>query len=527
MRAGESIVADIVRDPDKWHRLAYPTASYDWQVEVCKNNERLIDLTRRGVIQPGLEAVTIVARQGGKNELSARNQARLLFKYANENFVIVRVAPTYRPQLIISMQRLEQQLKHFRKVFNEGRDLHRWIQGYQCQVGDASVIFLSGETHANRVGHTASGAIEVDEAQDVATEIYDKDLRPMGLTTGAPSFLFGTVWSDDTLLEQKRRQAKEMEKHYKLHEHGVKLCFEVDADEIGRCNETYRRTFAYELARLGREHPVIKTQYYLEAVSELDKFIPNRADYERMRGLHPRQNLPREGSTYVAGVDLSGSIETDLKDQIKNVDARGQRDSTVVTIGELRWMASPADPSRKLPIVVVVDHLLIKDRPPLDTVNRIYQYIFEKWRCAYAVIDASGVGDYPAQMILGRRPQQVTALKSTMSEVSRLGFNLLGAIMSGRFLMYRDHEDSEEHRQFWLQMKECRRELKSNSMMRFYAPERRMMTEYSKKPVDIHDDFVKSASYCLDAAERHMLSAYDPVSNARRAPAVWSPGGYS
>lgn len=526
MRFGETIVAEIIRDPDKWHRLAYNTSSYDWQIEVCKNNERLIELTRAGKIQRGLEAVTVVARQGGKNELSARNQGRLLYKYNAENFSIVRVAPTYRPQLVISMQRLEMILKQLKRL-SGGVSLHRWVQGYQCHVNEASIIFLSGETHANRVGHTATGAIEVDEAQDVAPEIYDKDLRPMSLTTGAPAFLFGTVWSNDTLLEQKRQRAKALEKHYDLAQYGVKLCYEVDAEEIGRCNPAYAETFRYEVERLGRQHPVIKTQYYLEAVAELDKFIPDRQTLELMEGIHPRMSGPRDGCVYVAGVDLCGAIEQDLKDSAKSADARSRRDSTVVTIGEMRWVTSTADPTRRLPSVRIVDHLLLENMPPLDTVNRIYHYVFERWHCSHCVIDASGVGDYPAQMILARRPQQTTALKSTLSEVSRLGFNLLGAIMSGRFQMYRDSEDNVAQRQFWLQMKECKRELKSDEKMRFYAPENRIMTPYDIKPIDVHDDFVKSAAYCLDAAERHMLSSHDPVSANRRAKPTWSPGGYS
>jgi hypothetical protein len=45
---------------------------------------------------------------------------------------------------------------------------------------------------------------KIDEAQDVAIEKYDRDLRPMASTTNATTVLYGTAWSDDTLLAIER-----------------------------------------------------------------------------------------------------------------------------------------------------------------------------------------------------------------------------------------------------------------------------------------------------------------------------------
>jgi hypothetical protein len=46
--------------------------------------------------------------------------------------------------------------------------------------------------------------LEIDEAQDVAIEKYDRDLRPMASPTNATTVLYGTAWSDDTLLAIER-----------------------------------------------------------------------------------------------------------------------------------------------------------------------------------------------------------------------------------------------------------------------------------------------------------------------------------
>lgn len=515
MRPGERVLRSVIEDPTLWHQLVYPTASYPWQIEVCKGIEKLVHLARTKQVQPGLEAVVVVARQGGKNELSARSQARLMTKYNAEPLCIVRTAPTAKPQLHISKLRLRGM---FKTPLLAGLD--RWEEGYICYVNRAHVCFLSAEPSANKVGHTASLSLEVDEAQDVDVEIYDKDFRPMLATTGAPTFLFGTVWSDDTLLEQKRKAARENEKRY-----DVKLLWEIDADEVGRYNPTYKKYVDYEVERMGLDHPIVKTQYYLRPVSELDKFLTDQ-QRRSLRGHHPRQYHPRDGAIYVAGVDLCGAIEQDMKEVLKNDGGVFKRDSTVVTIGELMWKRSSVDPSKKLPIVRIVDHLYLPNMHPMETVNKIYHYIFDHWHCVSAVVDSSGVGDYPAMMLQSRRPSQCKALKSTVAEVSRLGYNYIGAVATDRLTMYRaDDDDDKSHYEFWLQHEHCKRELKSNAMMRFYAPTTKQSTQYGN--VEIHDDFVKSGAYCLEAAELHMARLQDDMtSQSRNDEWEWSGGGY-
>src|SRR5205823_14997153 len=71
------------------------------------------------------------------------------------------------------------------------------------QVGPR-IMFFSAGPESNIVGATSSLPLEIDEAQHVAIDKYDRDLRPMASTTNATTVLYGTAWSDDTLLAVER-----------------------------------------------------------------------------------------------------------------------------------------------------------------------------------------------------------------------------------------------------------------------------------------------------------------------------------
>jgi len=51
---------------------------------------------------------------------------------------------------------------------------------------------------------TADVLLEIDEAQDVSEEKYTKDFRPMASTANTTTVLYGTAWSEDTMLARQR-----------------------------------------------------------------------------------------------------------------------------------------------------------------------------------------------------------------------------------------------------------------------------------------------------------------------------------
>jgi hypothetical protein len=153
---------------------------------------------RAALSRQGRTFTVLMARQMGKNELSAHLEARLLYLHAASGGAIVKTAPTFRPQLINSKARLERQLARFpRAIPRRGR------YGYILEVGAASIHFLSADDDANVVGATASILLEVDEAQEVSEDKYLRDFRPMGATTNVTTVLYGTAWTDDTLLARQ------------------------------------------------------------------------------------------------------------------------------------------------------------------------------------------------------------------------------------------------------------------------------------------------------------------------------------
>ena len=60
--------------------------------------------------QKGLTFTIEIARQGGKNELSAQLELLLLALHAHESKNLIKCSPTFKPQTITSMLRLKEKL---------------------------------------------------------------------------------------------------------------------------------------------------------------------------------------------------------------------------------------------------------------------------------------------------------------------------------------------------------------------------------------------------------------------------------
>jgi len=118
----------------------------------------------------GLTFSVEIARQGGKNELSAQLELLLITLHMAEPQNLVKCSPTFKPQTVISMNRLKDRL-------NDAGFDGIWTSelGYIIKLGNARAIFLSADESANVVGNTAHILLEVDESQDVSKEKYTKE----------------------------------------------------------------------------------------------------------------------------------------------------------------------------------------------------------------------------------------------------------------------------------------------------------------------------------------------------------------
>ncbi len=194
----------------------------------------------------GMSFSVMMARQAGKNELSAQLEVRLLLRFAPFGGDGIKASPTFRPQTLNSLDRLKARLD------DAGLGgLWRAERGYIVRLGRARMVFLSAEPSAQVVGHTAGLILEVDEAQDVLPEKFDKDFRPMGSAANATTVYYGTPWDGDSLLEQVKVRHLELERR-----DGIRRHFEYDWETVARYNPAYGLYVRAERERLGETHPL-------------------------------------------------------------------------------------------------------------------------------------------------------------------------------------------------------------------------------------------------------------------------------
>ncbi len=288
----------------------------------------------------GLTFTVAMARQGGKNELSAMVELSLLTVMQKWGGSLVKAAPTFNPQALVSLHRLRD------RVADAGMGANWRLEGGNvARIERARQTFLSADPSANVVGATADLLLEIDEAQDVDAEKFLKEFRPMGASGNATTVLYGTPWDGATLLEVLAEEGLELERRDGLRRH-----FAFDWQAVAESSPDYGDYVETERLRLGEEHPIFRTQYRLLPVAPGEGMF-TRSQLARLRGEHPRLRVPRPGYAYVAGVDVAGEpwgvserpTALVLDANLDSPAERGGRDATVVTVGELE--PAPADAS--------------------------------------------------------------------------------------------------------------------------------------------------------------------------------------
>ena len=257
-----------------------------------------------------------IARQGGKNELSARIELLLLALHLDRDVTSIKAAPTLQPQALISLQ----PPLGARAATPASTRWAAQENGNCVRLGRARQLFLSAEPSSNIVGHTADLLLEIDEAQDVDIDKFDKELRPMAASTGATTVFYGTAWDDANLLERAKQAHLEAERR-----DGVRRHFEYDWQVVAARNPAYERFVVGERERLGADHPLFLTPVLPAARCPAPDACSARRS-SRCCTARTRASMRRvAGETYVAGLDVAGEA----------VEAGGEagHDATVLTIG--------------------------------------------------------------------------------------------------------------------------------------------------------------------------------------------------
>ena len=364
-------------------------------------------------------------RQSGKNELQAQVEAYLLTMFRYFEAEMVKVSPTWKPQTLNAMRRLQRALE--RNLLAR----RHWQKeaGYIYRLGRARIFFLSGSPTTSVVGATASTLLQCDEAQDILAAKWDKDFSPMAASTNATRVFWGTAWTSQTLLARERRAAEAAESR-----DGKRRVFVIDADRVAQEVPAYGEFVREQVARLGRSHPLIKTQFYGEEIDAEGGMFP-AARLAMMLGTHVALDAPLPGRIYAILIDVAGPDEeaVDQANSLRTSRELGNpaRDSTALTVVEVD-LSSLADPLIKAPAYRVVHRRLWTGANHTLLYGQLRSLI-EQWRARWVVIDATGVGAGLASFLDRAFPGVVLPFVFSHSSKSKLGWDFLGVIDSGRF----------------------------------------------------------------------------------------------
>ncbi|HEV8639282.1 MAG TPA: hypothetical protein VG370_34170 [Chloroflexota bacterium] len=470
------MAARLLAEVGLFSRFVVGRALYPYQREPARA------LLKSVLERQGETFSVMMARQAGKNELSAHLEAYLLNLNADRGGEIVKAAPTDVPQLATSRLRLEWALEN---PLAAGR-WRREPTG--IRLGRARIQFLSAEPGADIVGATASLLLEVDEAQDIDPDKHDRDLAPIAASTNATRVYYGTAWREDDLLQRVKERNLELARRDGLRRH-----FEYPWDVVAEHNPEYARFVLAERARLGEDHPLFRTQYRLQTLGGEAGFL-NARQRGLIRGDHPRQHAPVDGESYVAGIDLAGSDEEPADELVR--PARPRRNSTVVTIARV----VPVEIADGIvePRLEVVEHCWWTGRGHRAQYQALIATLHDLWRCQRIAVDASGIGAGVAEFLCSALGEAVRPFVLTAGTKSKLGFAFLAAVNGGRFKMYRDPaaQGGEDGcaAEFWREVELCRYAVRRNRQLGFWVPGSQG-----------RDDFVVSAALCAWAAREWVV----------------------
>ncbi len=419
----------------------------------------------------GLTLTLMMARQAGKNELSAQLELLLLLKYARQPLDAIKCAPSFQPQGRISLRRLWMRIVQTGLEPLAGRE-----DGRAIRLGRARLVVLSAEPSSNVVGHTAGLLLEVDEAQDVDREKFDREFRPMAASTGATTVYYGTPWDDSTLLEQAVQTNLELERR-----DGVKRHFQADWMAVAECNSAYAGFVESERARLGESHPLFLTQYALKTVSGKGRLF-NGTQRAQLQGTHSRQSRPLSGEVYVAGLDLGGQASDE---ETAGEMAQGH-DATVLTIARL--IAPGQGNVLQAPKLEIVEHLALRGTAHDRLLAKLVDLLGAVWKVRKLAVDATGLGETMARLLKrGLGGQIVQEMRFTAESKSRMGYGLLAAVNSGRLKMY-VADGSPQWAEFWREVEMARLAYRPNRTMNFFVD-----------PSQGHDDYLISMALLAEA----------------------------
>lgn len=419
---GVSPLHAALRDIGSFSRVGLPQfAMRGYQLEAAR------PLARHLLARSGEQFALVFSRQAGKDETLAQIIAWVLLRNATRGGTIVVAAPTLRPQALISRDRLCDRL-----LANPITAPLVRVRDRSISVGNAQAVFVSAARTANARGLTADLGLIANESQDIRPAVWDAVFDPMAASTNATTLFLGTVWTRETLLARQMRYLRE-----KQHADGLQRVFVVPWQRVAQDVPAYGMRVQSRIAQLGEQHPFVRTEYFLEELDgQQSLFPPHRL--AMMRGDHPRRYRAEPGKRYALLLDVAGEEEHG-----GGIDSfsTSRRDSTALTVVEVDTR-SRADTR---PVYRVIDRRAWTGIRHADLHAHIVELARHVWRSNWIVVDSTGIGAGLASFLeasLRRTGIRVVPFVFSAASKSRLGWDFIGLIETGRFRDYADDGDA-------------------------------------------------------------------------------------
>jgi len=472
-RTIEAIASRMWKDCQFHHRMLGKGSLYPFQLEAVQTIEDHLER------HDGKTCVVMSSRQTMKNHVSAFCQLRHLMIRRARGGSWIQFAPTYRPQIVNSKDRLKTFIaldpiigKHLKP---------RWREGFICQSGQAQIAFLSADKRANVVGATADHCVSIDEAHTVEEGKYEEEIAPMSGWENAGRIMWGVGSARGTLL-------------HKYHEHNTeknpKLVLKYPWWKWAEVRPKYADHVKERIDQLGEDHPIFLTQYALKFVDAKGNFFSDAqirdmqdSDFQRQRTKDDFSNK----QTYVL-VDIGGEDRVGRPDEQVRMEKPTQDSSFGVAI-QFDWDHPAA--VMNFPIVKVVDLFFRTGAKFRDLESSLGAWL-DKINPYGGVFDARGLGNPLASYWEDKTNGRIQAYMADLSTVSDDCFDLLARVMHRTVKIFRD-DGSLEYSAFIDHCKNASYELFGFEKMRMTKPELDQTA---------HIDGAKALSYIGRVAEK-------------------------
>ncbi len=375
-------------------------------------------------------------RQSGKNETQAQLESAVMAASQDRGGNIIKILPTEKNQGAVSRDRLVKVLRGGEQMFLSGTDrkiFSKLIKAKKEEIryGSTRVRCLSASPNSAIVGATADLMLEVDEAQMVPPEKFDREAAPMAASANAVQIFWGTAWDDRTLLSRESRLARLDEDR-----DGKHRVFCTTAAEVGKEVPEYGEFVKEQIERLGREHPAIRTQFFCEEISDLTSmFTPERV--EAMKGSHAPLYQPEAGRCYVFLIDIAGSDELTPYDKRAN-GFSDRRDATVVTICDV-YLPEGENYNAKNFVWKVAARRLYRNLTA-DSLKKAICRDVDFWKPGKIILDHSGLGSMLSGFLTDKYPRICRPFDITAAAKTKMAWDFLAMVNSGRWQEYKSDE---------------------------------------------------------------------------------------